>query len=139
MEQFSKILTLEEMKSFDSEILRQLILFSMLLLFNVVIFGQDASHLTDDKTLNIIVMPSQIITETSSSDTTTESKMDLVFWVVGFKQSLTTNGTKNSNNENNISTNSSVKKSFINAGMSTKSVLYRTFFKKIINYKNTTV
>jgi hypothetical protein len=120
---------LNDKEAFDSRLMRRLMVFLVLFLFKGFAFGQ-----SNENGSNVIVMPEQIAVTSPSNNATVESKMDLVFWLTGSKQSQLLNGMYS---ENTISTNSSEKKRYMNAGMSTKGVLYRTFLRKIINYKST--
>ena len=106
---------------------RLLVLFVLMLLSSVGMFGQDMK--------NEIAAPAVFTTvEVAATNSNTESQMELVSWFMGSKQSQFSNA---ANTTNTISTNNSGKKQMINCGMAPNRILSRTFLKKAINHDST--
>jgi len=105
---------------------RVIVLFVLLLLSSVGMFGQE--------TKNEIVAPVIVKTVSVTVASSTTSQMELVSWFMGSKQLQMSNGTSTMGT---TSTNNSGKKQFINLGMTPNRILSRTFLKKAINHDST--
>lgn len=100
---------------------RIIIMLVLVLLSNVKMFGQQAENIKP------VSVAQTLIAET-------DSQMELVSWLMGTKQSHTTNAA-----EAVIATKSTAKKQFINSGMQTNRLLNKTFLKKAVNKDVATV
>jgi hypothetical protein len=106
---------------------RLFVLFVLLVLSSVGMFGQELKS-------NVAPMTFTATEQIAADGDSTSSQMELVSWFMGTKQSQVSNAGGASNT---ISTNSTGKKQFINAGMTTNRILSRTFLKKAISRDNT--
>ena len=101
---------------------RLIVLFALLLLSSIGVFGQEAKA---EKVDGFIAITAD---QAKAED---NSKLELVSWLTGARQSQLSNETATK-----TSTNKSGKKQFINSGMTPNRILSRTLLKKAMSCDN---
>lgn len=95
---------------------RFVIAFVLLLLASTGVFGQTAT------TATVITTTTEVTVSTETAVASTS--MDFALWFMGNKQATSTTG------------NTTGKKSFITAGMSSNKVMIKTFLKRVMNQES---
>ena len=108
---------------------RLVVLFAMLLLSSLGMFGQNVQSTNIVSTTTFSVAASDDAIATAQNVTTTNTSMNMVSWFMGTKQ------TPNANQAQDVSSNS--KKQMINSGIAPNRLLIKVFMKKATNYNST--